>query len=62
MLVSVDAKKMSLNSLNTLFSNNSHWAEMKKKFLKVNKYNVITAVSFPNLSFSRLLPWWEDLS
>jgi hypothetical protein len=31
----------------------------EEKFLKMNKYGVITAVSFPNLC-SLLLPWWEN--
>ena len=31
MLVSVDAKKCIWNSLNTLSSNNSHWAKNRRK-------------------------------
>ena len=32
---------------------------IEEKFLKMNKYSVITAIGFPNL-YSLLLLWWEN--
>ena len=59
MLISVDAKKW-INFKHSFPAINLTELRIEEKFLKMNKYSVITAVSFPNLH-SLLLPWWHEV-